>query len=72
MPKVCQINGTRHQVGHKISHSNIKTKRRFNVNLQRRRIWSPEENRFITLRISARAIRTIDKVGIDKILANLS
>ena len=68
MAKVCQISHKRHLVGRKVSHSNIKTKRRFNINLQTRRIFLPEENRFIRLRISAKAIRLIDKLGIERAL----
>jgi large subunit ribosomal protein L28 len=51
--------------GNRVSHSNIKTKRRTLPNLQTRRFWVPSENRWLTLRVSTSAIRTIDKIGID-------
>lgn len=71
MTKICEITGKRFLSGHKVSHSNRKAKKKFNPNLQSRRVWLAEENRFIKMRISAKGIRTIDKVGIEKILDNL-
>lgn len=74
MSRVCQVTGKRPIVGNNVSHANNKTKRRFLPNLQEKSFWVPEENRYVTLRVSARGIRTIDKVGIkavlDKIRAN--
>jgi large subunit ribosomal protein L28 len=64
MSRVCEITGKAVIVGNKVSHSNIKTKRRFYPNLQTKKFFIPEENRFITLRVSAQAIRTITKNGI--------
>jgi len=64
MSRVCEITGKAVIVGNKVSHSNIKTKRRFYPNLQTKKFFIPEENRFITLRVSARGIRTINKNGI--------
>ena len=64
MSRVCEITGKAVIVGNKVSHSNIKTKRRFYPNLQTKRFFIPEENRYITLRVSAQAIRTINKKGI--------
>ncbi len=58
-------------VGHKISHSNIKTKKRTVPNLQSRRFWVPSENRFVRLRVSTAGIRTIDKRGIETVLGEL-
>ena len=54
-----------------VSHANNKTKRRFLPNLQRRRFWVESENRWISLRLTTNALRTIDKNGIDKVLATL-
>jgi large subunit ribosomal protein L28 len=51
-------------IGHNVSHSNIKTKRRFNVNLQTKKFYIPEEDRWITLKVSTSGMRTIDKKGI--------
>jgi large subunit ribosomal protein L28 len=57
--------------GNNVSHANNKTKRRFLPNLQSRRFWVESENRWIRLRVSANALRTIDKNGIDSVLADL-
>jgi len=58
-------------VGHHVSHANNKTKRRFLPNLQRRRFWVESENRWVSLRLTNHALRTIDKNGIDAVLADL-
>jgi large subunit ribosomal protein L28 len=58
------ITGARKLRAQNVSHSNIKTKRWQNVNIQTRRIWVPELNRFVTLNVTTRDIRTIDKIGI--------
>nr|MBS0038496.1 50S ribosomal protein L28 [Saprospiraceae bacterium] len=64
MSKVCQLTGKRPVSGHKVSHSNIKTKRRFEPNLQKQRFYIPELEKWVTLRVSAKAIRNINKLGI--------
>ena len=66
MSKVCQITGKKVITGHHVSHSNIKTKRTFAPNLQDRRYFLPEENKWVTLRVSAAGMRTIDKIGISE------
>ena len=71
MSRVCQITGKKPQLGNHVSHANNKTKRRFLPNLQRRRFWVESENRWISLRLTTNALRTIDKNGIDKVLATL-
>jgi large subunit ribosomal protein L28 len=71
MSRVCQVTGKRPQVGNKVSHANNKTKRRFLPNLQYRKIWVEELGRYVKLRISTRALRTIDKVGIMKVLEDM-
>jgi large subunit ribosomal protein L28 len=71
MARVCKITGKRPMVGNNVSHANNKTKRRFLPNLQYRRFWVESENRWVRLRVSNAALRTIDKVGIDVILADL-
>jgi large subunit ribosomal protein L28 len=58
-------------VGNHVSHANNKTKRRFLPNLQRRRFWVESENRWISLRLTTNALRTIDKNGIDVVLAEM-
>ena len=71
MARVCKITGKRPMVGNNVSHANNKTKRRFLPNLQYRKFWVESENRWVRLRISNAALRTIDKVGIDAVLADL-
>ncbi len=71
MARVCQITGKRPQKGNHVSHANNKTKRRFFPNLQYRRFWLESEKRWIRLRISQKALRTIDKKGIEVVLAEL-
>jgi len=69
MARVCQITGKAPMVGNNVSHANNRTKRRFLPNLQQRRFWVESENRWITLRLTTAALRTIDKNGIDAVLA---
>lgn len=72
MAKACDITGKRAIGGHKVSHSNIKTKRKFYPNLQKKRFFIPEENRWIELKVSTSAIRTISKKGISAVLRELN
>ncbi|MFZ1891374.1 MAG: 50S ribosomal protein L28 [Formosimonas sp.] len=71
MARVCQVTGKRPMSGNNVSHANNKTRRRFLPNLHSRRFWVESENRFVRLRISNAALRTIDKNGIDAVLADL-
>jgi large subunit ribosomal protein L28 len=71
MARVCQVTGKGPMVGNNVSHANNKTKRRFLPNLQSRRFWVESENRWVRLRVSTNALRTIDKNGIDAVLADL-
>ena len=71
MARVCKVTGKRPMTGNNVSHANNKTKRRFLPNLQYRKFWVESENRWVRLRISNAALRTIDKVGIDAVLADL-
>jgi large subunit ribosomal protein L28 len=71
MARVCQVTGKAPMVGNNVSHANNKTKRRFLPNLQSRRFWGESENRWIRLRVTTNAIRTIDKLGIDAVLVDL-
>lgn len=68
MSRVCEITGKRPRVGNKVSHSNIKTKRKFYPNLQTKRFYIPEEDKWITLKLSTSALRTINKKGITAVL----
>ena len=71
MARVCQVTGKRPMTGNNISHANNKTKRRFLPNLQRRRFWVETENRWVSLRLTNAALRTIDKNGIDAVLVEV-
>ena len=71
MARVCQVTGKSPMGGHKVSHSNIKTKRRFLPNLQTKRFYLPEEDKWITLKVSTEAIRTINKKGIYTVVKEL-
>ncbi|MEO6146251.1 MAG: 50S ribosomal protein L28 [Sulfuriferula sp.] len=71
MARVCQITGKAPMSGNNVSHANNKTKRRFLPNLQSRRFWLEEENRFVRLRVSTAALRTIDKKGIEVVLEEM-
>jgi large subunit ribosomal protein L28 len=71
MSQVCKITKKKPLVGHKVSHANKKSKRRFNVNLQTHRFWIPSQKRFIKLRVSTQGIRIIDKLGIEKVLEQI-
>lgn len=68
MARVCQITGKRPQSGNNVSHANNKTRRRFYPNLQKKRFYIPEEDRWVTLKVSAKAIKTINKHGISAVL----
>lgn len=68
MSRVCQVTGKRMMVGNHVSHSNRKTKRKFYPNLITKRFFIPEENQYITLKISANGLRTINKKGISAVL----
>ncbi|HYG39962.1 MAG TPA: 50S ribosomal protein L28 [Cytophagales bacterium] len=64
MARVCQITGKRARVGNKVSHANNRTKRKFYPNLQKKKFYIPEEDKWITLKLAASAIKTINKNGI--------
>ena len=68
MSRVCEITGKKAMVGNNVSHSNRKTKRKFNVNLMKKRFFIPEEGKWVTLRVSAAALKTINKIGITEAL----
>ncbi len=71
MSRVCQVTGKKPMVGNNVSHANNKTKRRFLPNLHQRRFWVEGENRWVSLRVSQAGLRTIDKKGIEVVLADL-
>ena len=71
MARVCAVTGKRPMTGNNVSHANNKTRRRYLPNLQWHRFWVASENRFVRLRLSMAALRTIDKNGIESVLADL-
>ncbi|MBK8745208.1 50S ribosomal protein L28 [Propionivibrio sp.] len=71
MARVCQVTGKGPMVGNNVSHANNRTKRRFLPNLHYRRFWVESENNWVRLRVSSAGLRTIDKNGIDAVLAQL-
>ena len=71
MARVCQVTGKRPMVGNNVSHANNKTKRRFLPNLHTHRFWLESERRFVSLRVSTRGLRTIEKRGVDVVVADL-
>ncbi len=71
MSRVCQVTGKKPMLGNNVSHANNKTRRRFLPNLHYRRLWVESENRWISLRVSQEGLRTIDKKGIDVVLAEM-
>ena len=71
MPRICDVTGKKPMKGHLVSHANNKTIRTFLPNLHYRRFWIESENRWVRLRVSNAALRLIDKVGIDQVVADL-
>ncbi|MDR0780995.1 MAG: 50S ribosomal protein L28 [Pseudomonadales bacterium] len=71
MSRVCMVTGKSPQVGNNVSHAKNRTKRRFLPNLHTHRFWVASENRFVTLRLSSKGMRIIDKVGIDQVLSDI-
>lgn len=71
MGRVCQLTGKKSITGNNVSHANNKSKRRFYPNLQKKRFYIPEEDRWITLKLSTSALKTINKKGISAVLKDL-
>jgi len=71
MSRVCDVTGKKPMFGNNVSHAHNKTRRRVNVNLQRKKFWLPDEKRFITLTVSTKGMRIIDKKGIRKVVSEL-
>jgi large subunit ribosomal protein L28 len=71
MSKICQVTGRKPSFGNTISHSHRKTRRRWDPNIQKQRFWIPSENRWVTLRVSAKGIKTINKKGIEAVMAEM-
>jgi large subunit ribosomal protein L28 len=71
MSRVCQVTGKGPMSGNNVSHANNKTRRRFLPNLHTQRFWLENERRFVKLRVSSKGLRIIDKLGIEKVVADL-
>jgi large subunit ribosomal protein L28 len=71
MSRVCQVTGKSPLVGSNVSHSNRHTKRRFEINLRDKRFWLEDEKRWIVLRVSARGMRVIDRLGLATVVAQI-
>jgi|TARA_B100000902_G_scaffold237665_1_gene225122 large subunit ribosomal protein L28 len=71
MARICEVTGKKTVTGNNVSHANNRTKRRFLPNLQNRKFWVESENRWVSMRISGAALRTIDKLGIDAVIAKM-
>ncbi len=64
MSRVCELTGKKAMVGNNVSHALNRTKRKFNVNLAKKRFYIPEEDKWVTLRVSTSALKTINRIGI--------
>jgi len=71
MSRVCDITGKKPMFGNNVSHAHNKSRRRFNINLQKKKFWLPDEKRYVSLRISTRGMRIIDKKGITRVVKEL-
>ncbi|MDE2092016.1 MAG: 50S ribosomal protein L28 [Gammaproteobacteria bacterium] len=71
MSRVCQVTGKGPVTGNNVSHANNKTRRRFLPNLHAHRFWLDSEKRFVRLRVSSQGMRIIDKLGIEKVIADI-
>ena len=71
MPSVCEVTGRKPGFGKRVSHSHRRTNRRWDPNVQRKRYWLPSERRWISLNVSAKGIKTIDKRGIESVVAQM-
>ncbi|MEZ5232105.1 MAG: 50S ribosomal protein L28 [Acidimicrobiia bacterium] len=71
MSKICQVTGRKPSFGNTISHSHRKTRRRWDPNIQKQRFWIPSERRWVTLTVSAKGIKTINRKGIESVIAQM-
>ncbi|MGV4348098.1 50S ribosomal protein L28 [Trueperella pyogenes] len=71
MSKKCQVTGAMPGFGNNVSHSHRKTRRRWDINIQKKRYWVPSLKRYVTLTLSTKGIKTIDKRGIDAVVADM-
>ncbi|TDB73132.1 50S ribosomal protein L28 [Micromonospora sp. KC723] len=71
MSRRCDVTGAKPSFGNAVSHSHRRTRRRWNPNLQSHRYWLPSERRWVRLALTARALKTVDRKGIEKVVAEL-
>jgi large subunit ribosomal protein L28 len=71
MARVCDVTGKKTTTGNNVSHAKNRTRRKFLPNLQNRKFWVESENRWVSMKISSAALRTIDKLGIDEVLKKM-
>ena len=71
MARGCDVTGKKTTTGNNVSHANNRTRRKFLPNLQSRKFWVESENRWVSMKISSAALRTIDKLGIDEVLKRM-
>jgi len=71
MARVCDVTGKKTTTGNNVSHANNRTRRKFLPNLQSRKFWVESENRWVSMKISSAALRTIDKLGIDEVIKRM-
>jgi len=71
MANKCELTGKGPMSGNNVSHAHNKTRRRFMPNLQKKKIWIPEENKFVTMKVTAKALKTLDKKGYNAMLKEL-
>ncbi|MEV0716361.1 50S ribosomal protein L28 [Asanoa sp. NPDC050611] len=71
MSNICDVTGAKPSFGNAVSHSHRRTRRRWNPNLQQRRFWLPSERRYVRLTVSTRGLRTIDRDGIETVVARI-
>ena len=71
MSRICDVTGKKPMFGNNVSHAHNKSRRRFNINLQKKRFWLADESRYITLNVSTQGLRLIDKKGIRRVVNDL-
>ena len=71
MSRMCDVTGKKPMFGNNVSHAHNKSRRRFNINLQKKRFWLADESRYITLNVSTQGLRLIDKKGIRRVVNDL-
>lgn len=71
MANICELTGKGPMSGNNVSHAHNKTRRRFMPNLQKKRIWVPEENKWVTVKATAKALKTLDKKGYTAMMKEL-